>query len=120
MILRRHNLRTLLPFLLFGLIATSLILFPEAAQAAANAGPGGTGLPWEAPLIKLQNSLQGPVARAVSMLGLIACGAMLVFGAELNEFVRRVIMLVLVISLLVFSNQIVSTLFNNGATFEGF
>jgi len=49
------------------------------------------------------------------MLGLIAGGAMLIFGAEINDFVRRLIMLVLVISLLVFSGNILSNLFGVGA-----
>jgi type IV secretion system protein VirB2 len=38
-----------------------------------------------------------------------------VFGGEINDFVRRIIMLVLVISLIIFSTNILSTLFNAGA-----
>jgi len=42
----------------------------------------------------------------------VVAGAMLVWGGEINEFARRIIMLVLVISLIVFSTQLLSTLFN--------
>jgi type IV secretion system protein TrbC len=86
---------------------------PSLADAATSGGGGG--LPWEDPLQRLVNSLRGPVAFAISMLGLIAGGAMLIFGAEINDFVRRLIMLVLVISLLVFSGNILSNLFGVGA-----
>ena len=41
--------------------------------------------------------------------------AALLFGGEINEFIRRIIMVVLVISLLVFAANILSTLFATGA-----
>ena len=45
-------------------------------------------------------------------MGIVVAGATLVWGGEINEFVRRIIMLVLVISLIVFAANILSTLFN--------
>ena len=57
----------------------------------------------------------GPVAYAISLLGIVVTGAILVFGGEINEFVRRLIMLVLVISLMVFAADLLNTLFNKGA-----
>jgi type IV secretion system protein VirB2 len=80
--------------------------------AAVSASTGGTALPWEGPLQAIADSLTGPVAYVISVVGIVVAGAMLVWGGEINEFARRLIMLVLVISLIVFSTQILSTLFS--------
>ena len=83
------------------------VLAPEAI-----AGTGGGALPWESPLQTIADSISGPVAYAISLIGIVVAGAMLVWGGEINEFARRIIMLVLVISLIVFATQLLSTLFN--------
>jgi type IV secretion system protein VirB2 len=95
------------------LIASALLLIPDIASAANNGGGGN--LPWEGPLTKLSNSIKGPVAYAISLMGIVAAGAMLIWGGEINEFVRRIIMLILVISLIVFASNVLTTLFNSGA-----
>ena len=77
--------------------------------------PAASGLEWETPLQKIRDSVTGPVAYAISLLGIVVTGAILVFGGEINEFVRRIIMLVLVISLMVFAADLLNTLFNKGA-----
>jgi type IV secretion system protein VirB2 len=89
-----------------------LILAFLVGQAAASTGGGS--LPWETPLQTIATSITGPVAYAISLIGIVVAGAMLVWGGEINEFARRMIMLVLVlvISLIVFATQVLSTLFN--------
>ncbi len=72
---------------------------------------GAGGMPWEAPLTQIQASLTGPVAMALSMIGVTVAGGLLIFGGELGEFARRIIMLVLVIALLLTANAIITTLF---------
>jgi type IV secretory pathway TrbD component/type IV secretory pathway VirB2 component (pilin) len=57
---------------------------PHAALAAA---AGGGSLPWDAPLTTLKNDITGPVAFTISLLAMVACGAALVFGGEIHEFV---------------------------------
>jgi type IV secretory pathway VirB2 component (pilin) len=99
--------------LFWALLLFSVILFlPSLAHAAST---GGAGLEWETPLQKIRDSVTGPVAYAISLLGIVVTGAILVFGGEINEFVRRLIMLVLVISLMVFAADLLNTLFNKGA-----
>ena len=99
--------------LFWALLLFALILFlPSLAHAAST---GGSGLEWETPLQKIRDSVTGPVAYAISLLGIVVTGAILVFGGEINEFVRRIIMLVLVISLMVFAADLLNTLFNKGA-----
>jgi type IV secretion system protein VirB2 len=95
-------------------VAFAIALLPGAALAATGGGGGG-GLPWETPLQTIRASLTGPVAYSISLMGVVSAGATLVFGGEINDFVRRIIMLVLVISLLIFAAGIMSTLFNAGA-----
>lgn len=96
------------------LAALALLLFSDMALAA-DAGPGGgQGLQWEGPIAKIRDSISGPVAFAIALLGIVVCGAMLIWGGEISEFVRRLIMLVMVISLIVFANSILT-----GALFSG-
>ena len=89
-----------------------LIMLPSLALAKTS---GGTALPWESPLTTISTSLKGPVAYTISLLGVVAAGATLVFGGEINDFVRRIIMLVLVVSLLVFSTTVMDKLFPDAA-----
>lgn len=98
---------------LIGLLGL-ILLYPDQAQAAS---AGGGGLPWETPLQTITRSIQGPVAYAISLLGIIGCGGMLIWGGEINEFLRRGIMLVLVIALVMLASQVLSSLYSTGAVF---
>ena len=55
--------------------AVMMILWPQLAHAATSAGGGlgGTGgaLPWEGPLTTISNSIKGPVAYAISLIGTV-------------------------------------------------
>jgi type IV secretion system protein VirB2 len=82
------------------------------APGLAEAGTGGGSLPWETPLEAIRDSVTGPVAYAMSLMGIVVAGAMLVWGGEIGDFVRRIIMLTLAISLIVFSANILATLFS--------
>ena len=73
---------------------------------------GTTGLPWEAPLQTLQNSISGPVAVLIAIIALAAIGVTLIFGGEWNEFARRGVFAVCAIALLVGGAVIMTTLFN--------
>ena len=77
----------------------------------AYASSTGGGLPWDTPLQTFENDIKGPVAFAISLLGIVVCGALLIWGGEISEFVRRAVMLVLVIALLVLATNVLSTLF---------
>jgi len=75
---------------------------------------GTTGLPWEAPLQTMMLSLTGPVAFSVSLIAVAVSGCLLVFGGEMGDFARRMIMLVMVIGLLVGGGGFLATLFGVG------
>ena len=85
-----------------------------AIMAAEPALAAGTGLPWEPALETVKNSLTGPVAMVVGVLGIVVCGAMLVFGGDMQEFVRRILYLVLAVSLLMSAVAMMNTLFGAG------
>lgn len=99
-------------FMFFALLAVVFFLC-EPAFASSGGGSGGGGLPWEGPLDKIKNSLTGPVAMGISIIGLFVAGGTLIFGGELGEFARRMIMVVLVISLLVSGNAVIQNVFGS-------
>jgi len=93
-------------FLVLGLV---ILGFPETVLAKTG------NLPWETPLNTLKESLTGPVALAISILGIAVTGGMLVWGGELNEFARRVCMLILAVSFLVGGAGIMGAFFPEAA-----
>jgi type IV secretion system protein TrbC len=77
------------------LLATSLLIFfllSDSAYAAVNAGGN---LPYENWLTNLRNSVTGPVAFSIAIIGTIIAGGMLIFGGDLNGFFRTILFLVL-------------------------
>jgi type IV secretion system protein TrbC len=89
------------------IILMSMLALPGRVWAASS----GPTLPFEGPLRMLANALGGPVALSIAIIALMATGAVLVFGGELNEFARRACLLVLAISFLVSGSAFMTTLF---------
>ncbi|EPW5305632.1 TrbC/VirB2 family protein [Escherichia coli] len=111
------RLRQVLSSPAFWLALLAVALFFGAinpAHAADAQAGGGAGLPWEGPLDKLKQSISGPVAFVIALLGIIACGATLIWGGEVSEFTRRIIYVVLVVCVIVFANTLLT-----GALFSG-
>ncbi len=96
--------------LLTVLLAALMVSF----EAHAATGGGG-GLPYETWLNSLRNSVTGPVAFAVSIIGIVVAGGVLIFGGELNAFFRTLIFIVLVMALTVGAQNMMSSLFGSGA-----
>lgn len=90
-------------------------LISLAASPAFASASGGGGLPWESPLQTITKSITGPVAFAVSVIGVVAAGAALIWGGEISGFTRTLVYVVLVIGLIVAATNILSTLFGVGA-----
>jgi type IV secretory pathway VirB2 component (pilin) len=66
------------------------------ATAAARAA--GSGMPWEEPLQKVLESVQGPVAKIVAVIIIIVTGLTLAFGETSGGF-RRLIQIVFGLSI---------------------
>ena len=59
--------------------------------------------------------MTGPVAFTLSLLGIIVAGGVLIFGGELNAFVRTLVFVVLVMGFLVGAQNMMSSFFGQGA-----
>jgi type IV secretory pathway VirB2 component (pilin) len=103
------------PLILFLAFVAITVLMPHTALANT-ADTSSGGLPWESPLKTLRESFSGPVAFAISLIGIIVCGCMLIWGGEINEFARRMIMVVLVVAVIVLANSLLTGLFTNAET----
>lgn len=102
-----NRAKAFLPWLfILSFIAISLMW-----SMPAHASTSGSGLPWETPLNTFKDSITGPVAFVISILGVIGCGAALIWGGEISDFVRKMIMVILAISILVFATKILTVLF---------
>ena len=73
------------------LIAAALLL-PVTAMAS------GSGMPWEEPLQQILESVQGPVAKIVAVIVIIATGLALAFGETSGGF-RKLIQFVFGLSI---------------------
>ncbi|KTT27421.1 conjugal transfer protein TrbC [Pseudomonas oryzihabitans] len=107
----RLNRNTIAYLGFFALVAFFLML-PQ--HAFASEGTGGS-LPYESWLTNLRNSVTGPVAFTLSIIGIVIAGGVLIFGGELNAFFRSLIFIVLVMALLVGAQNMMSTFFGRGA-----
>ena len=90
----------------------SIILFLALSPSlglAAGTGGGAGGLPWETPLQNVQQSMTGPVAKGVALVAIVgAVGALLFLHAEMNQFTRVIVYLVMGIGTLVGANAFLS------------
>lgn len=92
-----------------------LLLTLSVPQSAfASEGTGGS-LPYETWLTSLRNSVSGPVAFSLSIIGIVVAGGVLIFGGDLNGFFRSLIFIVLVMALLVGAQNMMGTFFGRGA-----
>jgi type IV secretion system protein VirB2 len=83
-------------------LALGLALTGRASCSLAQA------LPWENPIQQLQTSLTGPVAKGIGVIALAVAGGMLAFGGELSDFTKRILMVVMALSVMLLANQFMS------------
>jgi len=76
-------------------VLSSLILF---ALLSAPAYAAGSNMPWEQPLNQILESIQGPVAKVISVIVIILTGLALAFGETSGGF-RRLIQIVFGLSI---------------------
>ena len=69
-----------------------------AALASAPAYAAGSSMPWETPLNQILESVQGPVAKVVSVIIIVVTGLTLAFGDTSGGF-RRLIQIVFGLSI---------------------
>jgi|KBSSwiStaDraftv2_1062776.scaffolds.fasta_scaffold909740_2 type IV secretion system protein VirB2 len=103
-----------LPGLLALILVAALVLLPDLAHATDTADAGG--LPYEGPLKQLTKSIRGPVAFGISLIGIIAAGAVLIFGGEMSGFLRTLVFLVLIIAIVVNAAGMIKLIGGDAAT----
>lgn len=79
-------------FAFFGTATSCVVLTASAAHAA------GSGMPWEAPLQRILESVQGPVAKIVAVIIITVTGISLAFGDTSGGF-RKMIQVVFGLSI---------------------
>ncbi len=97
--------------LLMGLIVLFLLFMTHPALASTTGG----GLPFDSWLTKIQKSITGPFAFSAAIIGLVAAGATLIFGGDMNGFMRTLVFFVLVLSFLVAAQNTMTAITGKGA-----
>ena len=75
-----------------GAVAVAAVIVADAANAA------GSGMPWEVPLQRILESIEGPVAKVVAVVIIIVTGLSLAFG-DVGGGLRRLIQIVFGLSI---------------------
>ena len=84
-----------------GLRIRAALLFASlaiAGMAASPANAAGSSMPWEAPLQRILESIEGPVAKIIAVIIIIVTGLSLAFGDTSGGF-RRLIQIVFGLSI---------------------
>lgn len=89
-----------------GLLMSTLLSLPALAA--------GSNMPWEAPLQSILESIQGPVARIIAVIIIIATGLTLAFGDTSGGF-RKLMQIVFGLSIAFAASSFFLTFF----TFAG-
>lgn len=97
------------------LLATVALLVAQTPVAAHAANFGQGALPYEQPLAVLLQSVTGPIAFTMSVIGIVVAGIALIFGGNLGGFIKQMVMLVLAISVVVGATNLMGSLFGQGA-----
>jgi len=93
------------------LATASAFAFFVLATAPAHAA--GSNMPWEQPLTQILDSIQGPVAKVVSVIVIITTGLTLAFGETSGGF-RRLIQIVFGLSIAFAASSFFLTFFQFG------
>jgi len=87
--------------------------FLFCALLTAPAYAAGTNMPWEQPLNQILDSIQGPVAKVISVIVIIVTGLTLAFGETSGGF-RRLIQIVFGLSIAFAASSFFLTFFQFG------
>lgn len=80
---------------------------------AASPSAGGSGLPWEAPLDTILQSIQGPVARVFILISVIVTGLGMAFGEHGSGF-KKVMGIAFGGAIVIGAISFITTLFGAG------
>jgi type IV secretion system protein VirB2 len=75
-----------------------VVSFAVLAASCDAALAAGSGMPWEAPLQRILESIEGPVAKVIAVVIIIVTGLSLAFG-DMGGGLRRLIQIVFGLSI---------------------
>jgi type IV secretion system protein VirB2 len=105
--MKKEKGKKLLCGVLLVLMTISVVLtFEDAAFATS----GDTKMPWETGLTNLQTSITGPVATVISLIAIVGAGAALIFGGNIQGFLRTAVYIVLVVGLIISANNLLTAI----------
>jgi len=90
-----------------------------AQMASAYAG-NTQGLAWEGPLEKLEGFFTGPFAKAISLIAIVICFGILIFGGEINDFAKKTIYVVIGVAGVMGASSLLTNLFGGSGAVLGF
>jgi len=98
--------------ILLGAFVSAMLASPAWATGT------GTAMPWEAPLTTIQNSLAGPVAKAIGIIAIVITGLAFAFS-EGGSTMRKGIGIVFGLAIAFTATTFISSFFNltSGAVF---
>lgn len=112
----RVERRTLHTMMAIAAVVLLAALFPDLAHASSGAADDQENLPFIGVMEKLSDALTGPFAFAISVIGIVIAGAILIFGGDMNGFVRSLVFLVLVIAIIMGSGSLIEYISGKSAT----
>jgi type IV secretion system protein VirB2 len=94
-----------------GFVTASTFVFMALVTAPTYAA--GSNMPWEQPLTQILDSVQGPVAKVISVIIIVITGLTLAFGETSGGF-RRLIQIVFGLSIAFTASSFFLTFFQFG------
>lgn len=101
------SMKSLLPALASVALVALAISYPGVVLAT---GEDDDVLPYQKGINVFYESMTGPVPFIISLMGIVGCGAMLIFGGEISGFMRTMIFIVLVVSVIVQAKSLIKLL----------
>ncbi len=80
----------------------------NAAYAAGTNGTSAGPLPWESALSNLAGALTGTTAKIICIIAIFIAGVALIFGEDLGQFAKRLLMIVIAAAFLVGAGSFVA------------
>jgi type IV secretion system protein VirB2 len=84
--------------LILRLAFATIVGLAALAAASTEAHAAGSGMPWEAPLQRILESIEGPVAKVSAVVIIILTGLSLAFG-DMGGGIRRLVQIVFGLSI---------------------
>jgi type IV secretory pathway VirB2 component (pilin) len=102
-------------------ILSIFLLFFLTTHPAFASNTSGGGLPSDSWITKVSDSVTGPWAFGISVVGMVGAGAALIFGgSDINGFLRTLIFLVFVLSFIVAAKNSIAAITGQGAEITSF